>query len=156
MIGKSPVLLEALRRLLCTGPEVVESASLGGSGGGDKLDDGPGGDKSREASGGDSVMNAAVVEGVEAVADEVTGSVSHITEASDPGNPARLSAELSVFIGRGGTIGGASLNGSDSACAAAVGESCSLEREYLRKWPPPVVERPGAKLALALAVAGLW
>lgn len=81
--------------------------------------------------------------------DPVSASIS--TEASEPGSLDRLSEELSVFIGRGGTIGGGCLNrfgGTDPG--SADGESCSLEREYLRKWLPPVAMRFGFSLVPSL------
>ena len=71
-----------------------------------------------------------------------------------PGNLNRLSAELSVFIGRGGTLGGDSLKGLDSVVGAAEGESCSLDREYLRKCPP-VLMRLGPKEVVVLVLFDL-
>lgn len=73
-------------------------------------------------------------------------SESNMSEAIEPGNLEMLSDEPSGLRGRGGTIGGGSLNGLDSGAVSAVGESCSLEREYLRKWFPPEAMRLGANL----------
>lgn len=80
-------------------------------------------------------------------------SVSKTAAAIEPGKLAKLSAELSVLIGRGGTVGGVALTtlaGSDPL--SAVGERSSLEREYLRKWLPPVAMRFGLSLAFVLSV----
>lgn len=81
-------------------------------------------------------------------------SESIMTEAIEPGSLDKLSEELSAFNGLGGTTGGGSLKGlCGSDPLSAVGESCSFEREYLRKWLPPVARRFGAGLVTTLGGA---
>lgn len=143
--GREPVLLDALSLLRCA--SVAASLSLEGNGGGDK---------EREASGGDRVMkDVSVGSGgiVGAEPESVSASESKMAEAIEPGSLDRLSEELSVFNGRGGTTGGCCLNGLASGPLSAVGESCSLDREYLRKWLPPVAMREGARLEVELVLA---
>lgn len=127
--GRELVLFEALSLLRMCSLFAPASGSREGSGGGDIV----------------IVVSFDGLGGMTFTGDEPV-STSSITEAIDPGKSAKLSAELSFFIGRGGTSGTeVSLKGFVSASSATVGESCSLDREYLRKWRP-VSRRPGASV----------
>lgn len=143
--GRELVLLDALSLLRAERSEARESGSRSGNRGGDVND----------ASGGESM-----VEEVSAARSGIAGtepiSESSMTEAIEPGSLDKLSEELSLFKGRGGTTGGGCLNGlCGSDPVSTVGESCSFEREYLRKWLPRVVIRFGVRLVLAGMVDAL-
>jgi hypothetical protein len=113
--GREPVLLEALKLLRRNSTLSIGTDSRAGRGGGDAL-------------------VTVVATGFVGTAGKEPLSTSSRTDAIEPGSADRLSADASVFKGRGGTVGGSFLNGSDcDSAAGAVGESCSLEREYLRK-----------------------
>ena len=121
--GREPVLLDALSLLRRKSSLIVDTGSRDGSFGGD-----------------------IGVDGFRGIGGETSVSTSSMTEAMEPGSPDRLSSEPSTFIGRGGTTGGDCLNRFGFDPVSAAGESCSLEREYLRKCPLlPVEMRLGAK-----------
>ena len=121
--GREPVLLEALKLLRRNSALSIGVESRAGRGGGD-------------------ATVTIVAGGFAGTAGKEPLSSSRRTDAMEPGRAARLSTDASVLNGRGGTVGGSLLKGSEcDSAAAAVGESCSLEREYLRKWPPVEIQR---------------